>query len=41
MIRRRQWVNPFGPAEPIKVVATVKVRNKKLIYFNFSEGSIE
>jgi hypothetical protein len=40
MISRRQWVNLFGPAEPIKVVTTVKVRNKKLIQFHFSEVSI-
>jgi len=35
MISRRQWVNLFGPAVPIKVVATVKVRNIKLIHFPF------
>ena len=41
MISRRQWVTLSGPAVPIKVVATVKVRNKKLIHFLFSEGLIQ
>jgi hypothetical protein len=40
MISWRQWVNLFGQAVPIRVVATVKVRNKKLIHFHFSEDSI-
>jgi len=35
MISRRQWVNLLGPAIPIKVVATAKVRNIKLIHFSF------
>jgi hypothetical protein len=41
MISRRQWVTLFGPAVPIKVVATVKVRNKKLIHLHFSESPIQ
>jgi hypothetical protein len=41
MISWRQWVNLFGPAVPIKVVATVKITNKELIHFHFSEGSIQ
>jgi hypothetical protein len=41
MISRRQWVTLFGPAVPEKVVATVKIRNKTLIHFHFSEGSIQ
>jgi hypothetical protein len=35
MISRRQWVSFFGPAVPIKVVATVKIRNIKLIHYHF------
>jgi len=27
LISRRQWVNFFGPAVPIKVIATAKIRN--------------
>jgi hypothetical protein len=37
MISRRQWVNLFGPAVPIKVIATVKVKNRMPIHFHFLE----
>jgi hypothetical protein len=40
LISRRQWVNLFGPAVPIKVVATVRIRYRKLIRLLFSEGLI-
>jgi len=40
LISRRQWVNLFGPAVPVKVVATVKIRNIKLIQLYFSEGLV-
>jgi hypothetical protein len=40
MISWRQWVNLFGPAVPIKVIATAKIRNIKLIHYHFSEDLV-
>jgi hypothetical protein len=40
LISWRQWGNLFGPGVPIKVAATVGVRNIKLIYFHSSKASI-
>ena len=41
MISRRQWVTFLGPVVPIRVIATVKMKYKKLIHFHSAKDSIQ